>query len=95
MISVFAFYLAYFAMMNPSSSLSVFASLFPFSSPFSMPSRVLLNVVSVHEFIGSVLILIVTCILVGYASIKVYSNAILNYGSKFSLKDIKKYLKQK
>ena len=94
-ISAFAFYLAYFAMMNPSSSLSSFASLFPFSSAFSMPSRVLLNVVSIPEFIGSVLILIVTCILVGYASIKVYSNAILNYGSKFSLKDIKKYLKQK
>lgn len=94
-ISAFAFYLAYFAMMNPSSSLSKFASLFPFSAAFSMPSRVLLNVVSIPEFIGSVLILIVTCILVGYASIKVYSNAILNYGSKFSLKDIKKYLKQK
>lgn len=54
MISVFAFYLAYFAMMNPSSSLSSFASLFPFSSAFSMPSRVLLNVVSIPEFIGSV-----------------------------------------
>lgn len=94
-ISAFAFYLAYFAMMNPSSSLSSFASLFPFSSAFSMPSRVLLNVVSIPEFIGSVLILIVTCIFIGYASIKVYSNAILNYGSKFSLKDIKKYLKQK
>lgn len=95
MISVFAFYLAYFAMMNPSSSLSKFASLFPFSAAFSMPSRVLLNVVSIPEFIGSIIILIITCILIGYASIKVYSNAILNYGSKFSLKDIKKYLKQK
>ena len=95
MISVFAFYLAYFAMMNPSSSLSKFASLFPFSAAFSMPSRVLLNVVSIPEFICSIIILIITCILIGYASIKVYSNAILNYGSKFSLKDIKKYLKQK
>ena len=95
MISVFAFYLAYFAMMNPSSSLSKFASLFPFSAAFSMPSRVLLNVVSIPEFFGSIIILIITCILIGYASIKVYSNAILNYGSKFSLKDIKKYLKQK
>ena len=53
-ISAFAFYLAYFAMMNPSSSLSSFASLFPFSSAFSMPSRVLLNVVSIPEFIGPV-----------------------------------------
>lgn len=95
MISVFSFYLAYFAMMNPNSSLSSIASLFPFSSPFSMPSRVLLNVVSVPEFILSVIILIIMCIIVGYISIKVYSNAILNYGSKFSLKDIKKYLKQK
>lgn len=95
MISVFSFYLAYFAMMNPSSSLSKFASLFPFSAPFSMPSRVLLNVVSIPEFIGSIIILIITCILIGYTSIKVYSNAILNYGNKFSLKDINKYLKQK
>lgn len=95
MISVFSFYLAYFSMMNPVSSFSTVSALFPFSSPFSMPSRVLLNVVSVPEFILSVVILILTCILVGYASIRVYSNAILNYGNKFSLKDIKKYLKQK
>ena len=82
-------------MMNPKSSLSMFASIFPFSSAFSMPARVLLNIVSPMEFISSILVLILTCILIGYASIKVYSNAILNYGNKFSLKDIKKYLKQK
>ena len=95
LISVFSFYLAYFSMMNPKSSLSMFASIFPFSSAFSMPARVLLNIVSPMEFISSILVLILTCILIGYASIKVYSNAILNYGNKFSLKDIKKYLKQK
>ena len=95
LISVFSFYLAYFSMMNPKSSLSMFASIFPFSSAFSMPARVLLNIVSPMEFIFSILVLILTCILIGYTSIKVYSNAILNYGNKFSLKDIKKYLKQK
>ena len=95
LISVFSFYLAYFSMMNPKSSLSMFASIFPFSSAFSMPARVLLNIVSPMDFISSILVLILTCILIGYASIKVYSNAILNYGNKFSLKDIKKYLKQK
>ena len=95
MLSVFAFYLAYFSMMNSKSSVSVFASLFPFSSPFSMPSRYMLGLVSVSDVIVSLVILVLTAALIGYISVKVYSNAILNYGNKFSLKDIGKYLKQR
>lgn len=95
MISVFAFYLAYFSMMNSKSSVSVFASLFPFSSPFSMPSRYMLGLASVSDVIISLVILILSAIVIGYISVKVYSNAILNYGNKFSLKDALKYLKQK
>ena len=33
-IAVIGFYLAYFTMMNPTSDLNVFASIFPFSAPF-------------------------------------------------------------
>ena len=95
MLSVFAFYLAYFSMMNSKSSVSVFASLFPFSSPFSMPSRYMLGLASVSDVIVSLVILVLTATLIGYISVKVYSNAILNYGNKFSLKDIGKYLKQR
>lgn len=95
MLSVFAFYLAYFSMMNSKSSVSVFASLFPFSSPFSMPSRYMLGLASVSDVIVSLVILVLTAALIGYISVKVYSNAILNYGNKFSLKDIGKYLKQR
>ena len=95
MLSVFAFYLAYFSMMNSKSNVSVFASLFPFSSPFSMPSRYMLGLASVSDVIISLVILVLTAALIGYISVKVYSNAILNYGNKFSLKDIGKYLKQR
>ena len=95
MLSVFAFYLAYFSMMNPKSSVSVFASLFPFSSPFSMPSRYMLGIANIGDVVISISLLIVMCVIIGFVSVKVYSNAILNYGSKFSLKDIGKYLKQR
>ncbi|MDO4375998.1 MAG: ABC transporter permease [bacterium] len=95
MLSVFAFYLAYFSMINSKSAVSVFASLFPFSSPFSMPSRYMLGLASVSDVIISLVILVLTAALIGYISVKVYSNAILNYGNKFSLKDIVKYLKQR
>lgn len=95
MLSVFAFYLAYFSMMNPKSSVSVFASYFPFSSPFSMPSRYMLGIANVWDVVISIGLLIVMCVIIGFISVKVYSNAILNYGSKFSLKDIGKYLKQR
>lgn len=95
MLSVFAFYLAYFSMMNPKSSVSVFASFFPFSSPFSMPSRYMLGIANVWDVVISIGLLIVMCVIIGFVSVKVYSNAILNYGSKFSLKDIGKYLKQR
>lgn len=95
MLSVFAFYLAYFSMMNPKSSVSVFASLFPFSSPFSMPSRYMLGIANAWDVVISIGLLIVMCVIIGFISVKVYSNAILNYGSKFSLKDIGKYLKQR
>lgn len=95
MLSVFAFYLAYFSMMNPKSSVSVFASLFPFSSPFSMPSRYMLRIANIGDVVISISLLIVMCVIIGFVSVKVYSNAILNYGSKFSLKDIGKYLKQR
>ena len=95
MLSVFAFYLAYFSMMNPKSNVSVFASLFPFSSPFSMPSRYMLGIANAWDVVISIGLLIVMCAIIGFVSVKVYSNAILNYGSKFSLKDISKYLKQR
>ena len=93
-LAVIGFYLAYFTMMNPTSSLNAFAALFPISSPFCMPLRVMMGVASLTDVILSIGILIITIIVVAKVSIKIYSNAILNYG-KSGIKDIMKMYKQK
>ena len=82
-------------MMNPTSELNSFASLFPLSSPFCMPFRVMMGLAGFKDVLLSIIILLITIILIANITIKIYSNAILNYGSKMSLKDIIKIYKQK
>ena len=94
-VSVAGFYLAYFSMMNPYSGINVFATLFPFSSPFCMPFRIMMSLASVQDVLISLGILIVTILLIAKITIKIYSNAILNYGSKAGIKDLIKMYKQK
>lgn len=94
-LAVIGFYLAYFTMMNPTSDLNVFASIFPLSSAFCMPFRIMMGIAETKEIIWSLLVLILTIIIIARVSIKIYSNAILNYGSKINLKDIIKIYKQK
>lgn len=92
-MAVAGFYLAYFSMMNPSSNINVIASILPISSPFSMPFRVMMGTATTGEIITSILVLIVSIALVAKISIKIYSSAILNYGTKLSLKDMMKIYK--
>ena len=94
-LAVIGFYLSYFTMMNPTSELNVFASLFPISSPFCMPFRVMMGLSSVTYVILSIVILIITIAVVAKIAIKIYSNAILNYGSRMTLKDMIKAYKEK
>lgn len=94
-LAVIGFYLSYFTMMNPTSELNLFASLFPISSPFCMPFRIMMGLASFTDVIISIIILTVTIIVVANIAIRIYSNAILNYGSKMSIKDIIKMYKEK
>lgn len=95
LIAVMSFYLAYFTIMSPTSNLNLIASIVPFSSPFSAPFRVMIGVATPREMIMSVLILIATNILIAHIAIKVYTNAIINNGTKLSLKEIIKMYKTK
>lgn len=88
LLAVVGFYLSYFTMMNPTSNLNIFASMFPISSPFCMPFRVMMGLASTTDVIISILILIITILIISKVAIKIYTNAILNYGTKMSLKDI-------
>ena len=95
LLAVIGFYLSYFTMMNPTSDLNLFASLFPISSPFCMPFRIMMGLASTTDVIISIAILIVTIIVIARVAIKIYSNAILNYGTKMGIKDIVKIYKDK
>jgi len=94
-LAVVGFYLAYFTMMNPTSELNKFASIFPLSSPFCMPFRIMSGLSSGVDIAISVAILMLTIFVIAKVSIKIYSSAILNYGSKMSFKDIVRVYKDK
>ena len=94
-LAVIGFYLSYFTMMNPASELNVFASMFPISSPFCMPFRIMMGLAKPTDVIISIIILLITGIIIAKIAIKIYSNAILNYGTKMSFNDIVKMYKDK
>lgn len=94
-LAVIGFYLSYFTMMNPTSSLNVFASIFPISSPFCMPFRIMMGLANTTDVLISIAVLIITILVIAKVTIKIYSNAILNYGTKMGIKDIMKMYKEK
>ena len=94
-LAVIGFYLAYFTMMNPTSELNQFAAIFPISSPFCMPFRIMMGIASTPEVILSIVVLLITILIIAKVAIKIYSNEILNYGTKMTFKDIVKVYKDK
>lgn len=94
-ITMIGFYLAYFTLTNPTGDLNLFAALLPISSPFCMPLRVMMGIASGWEVALSIVILIVTCAIIARVAIKIYSNAILNYGTRMTIRDMIKTYKEK
>ena len=60
-----------------------------------MPFRIMMGIATPTQIAISLAVLIVTILVIAQISIKIYSNAILNYGSKLSFKDMIKMYKQK
>ena len=94
-LAVLGFYFSYFSMMNPIGGIAIAASTIPISSPFSMPFRVMLGTATGMQIAISLAVLIVTILILAKVSIKVYSLAILNYGTKLKIKDMFKIYKDK
>ena len=82
-------------MMNPTSELNQLAGILPISSPFCMPFRVMMGIATGQEIAISIAVLLVTIVVVANISIKIYSQAILNTGSKIGLKDMLNMYKNK
>ena len=94
-VAVIGFYLAYFSMMNPTSELNKIAAILPMSSPFCMPFRVMMGIATTQEILISLAVILLTIIVVAKVSIKIYSQAILNYGNKIGFKDVMRMWKNK
>ena len=93
LISLFSFYLAYFTSTMPDSTASKFASIFPLSSAFSMPGRILAGGATTLEIVASIIIILVTATIFAIVSIKVYSGAVLHYGKRLKLNELFKLKK--
>ena len=78
---------------NPDSPITTFLSLFPFTSPTVMLTRICVSSPPFIEIAGSVLILIITIIAEIWVVAKIYRVGILMYGKKPSIGEILKWIK--
>jgi ABC-2 type transport system permease protein len=90
MIALAAFYMGYFSLLAPEGQVSVLASIIPFSAPFSMPSRILAADVPAWQIGASLVALAITIVFIAWLSIRIYSAAVLHYGTRLKLKDLLK-----
>lgn len=85
--------IALYAFRAPDSSLAIFGSLFPFTSPIVMIARLPFGVPGWQIWL-SVALLVVTFIGCAWLSAKIYKVGILMFGKKSTWKDLWKWLKQ-
>ena len=89
-----AFFSTFYIPNNPDSSLSLWLSMIPFTSPLSMMVRIPFGV-PIWQIVVSVLLLAGTFVLMTWIAAKIYRTGILMYGKKLSYKEIFKWLKYK
>ena len=95
MIPIFAaIYIAIHTMQDPSSSLSFWASIFPFTSPIIMMARLPFGV-PVWEIALSLVVLVGTFIFSTWVAARIYRVGILMYGKKVTLRELAKWFNQK
>ena len=80
---------------NPDSSLAVWASMIPFSSPIVMMARIPSGGVPVWQLIVSMLSLVGGFVLTTMLAAKIYRTGILLYGKKVTFKEMGKWLLRK
>ncbi len=91
---IFAFVIMTNAVNDPNSSMAVFGSLFPFTSPIVMMARVAHGIpdgVTVIQLLISMALLIVTFLGTTWVAGKIYRTGILLYGKKVTWKEMIKW----
>jgi ABC-2 type transport system permease protein len=91
---IFAIVIMTKAVNDPNSSLAIFGSLFPFTSPIVMMARIAHGIpegVTVAQLIISMVLLIVTFLGTTWVAAKIYRSGILMYGKKITWKEMIKW----
>ncbi|MBR1574701.1 MAG: ABC transporter permease [Bacteroidales bacterium] len=84
----------FMAFRNPDSSVVVWGSMIPFTSPIVMLARIPFGV-PMWQLILSIVLLLVTFLASAWVSAKIYKAGILVFGKKATFKDLWKWLKMK
>ena len=85
---------SFYIVSNPDSTLSIWLSMIPFTSPISMMVRIPFGV-PIWQVVVSAVLLAGTFVLMTWIAAKIYRTGILMYGKKLSYKEIFKWLKYK
>ena len=92
-LSMAGFYIGIFGMTAPDSTLIQVASYIPFFAPFAMFLRVGLTDPALWEIALSIGLLLVSIMIFGWLSAKIYRTGVLMYGKRPSWKEIRKAMK--
>lgn len=105
LMGVLGMYLAYFPVIfnldaleqgvASTNAVQIFSYYFPLSSPFALPSAIMLGTLGTFESITAVLILAAAVVLVALLVSKIYETIILHNGNRIKISDMIKIAKTK
>ncbi len=84
-VTLIAFYFSYGTFAVPNSTAAKVASIIPFTSPFSIPSRLVSTDIPLWQIGVSLGVLLIAIAFVGMISVKLYSFAVLHYGDRLKI----------
>lgn len=93
MLSLATFYVGIFSIGTPNSMLLKVCTYIPFVSPVSMLVRIGLGDIAVWEIAVSLTILVISILVFGWLSAKIYRTGVLLYGKRPSFKELRKAMK--
>jgi ABC-2 type transport system permease protein len=88
---IISFLMAQYTMQDPDSSVAVWASMIPFTSPINMMVRLPYGVPT-WELICSMVLLVLGFLACSWISARIYRVGILMYGKKVSIKELSKWI---
>jgi ABC-2 type transport system permease protein len=88
---IISFLMAQYTMQDPDSSVAVWASMIPFTSPINMMVRLPYGVPT-WELLSSMMLLVIGFLACSWISARIYRVGILMYGKKVSFKELSKWI---